>query len=457
MHHLKRGLATLAATSLVAAGLAAVTSAPAQGAEPAPVLTWEISERFDAHLSSHVLGDGAEESADGVITFPGGVASYDAGDGTTSVAYHGSVAGSFAMVGTTYYTVTIADPVVTVDEAGDGEITALVSASNAAAMGNPADSTDPTRVVVTTFEGDTATWTPAGAGLTTLSATPRWAGVLEPGSPEATALGLDGDKPVDGKSFAPEFLGALTQGVRAHFYASGASSDATKAPASFTAQVAPSVGVTTTGASYESGLDLSVAGAHFTGVTNPGDNGVYVGLAESGELPDTSSQESMSLFAAVAWVPASAMTDGTFTAALHAPTADLDPSLDYSVYTWQAHAHSNASQDTETPVSIDWTALQQRKVKATIGTSWITKPTAPTMRGKLAIRVKGSAGTPTGKVVVRLMRDGVKRTFTKPLRAGAATVTLPRLVAGRWALKIRYAGSPSYLAGTKVVWLRVTR
>lgn len=454
MHYVKRGLATLVATSLTAVGLAAVATAPARAAEPLPVLTWEISQQFDDHLSTHVLTNGAEESAEGVITFPGGVGSYDAGDGTTSVAYQGSVAGSFAMAAVTYYTVTVADPIVTVDEAGDGQITAVVSASNAAGMGAPAESTPPTRVVVTTFEG--GTWTP-GAGLQSLSATPHWAGVLAPNSTESAALGIGADKPVDGKSFNPAFLGGITSGVRAHFYASGSSSDAKKAPASFTAQVAPAVGVTTTGASYANGLDLSVAGAHFTGVTNPGDDGVYVGLAESGERPDTSSQENMALFAAVAWVPANAITDGSFVTTLNAPTAELDPSLDYSVYTWQAHAHSNTTQDTETPVTIDWSALEQQRSQATVSGTWVKKPTTTTA-GKLAIKVKGSAATPTGKVVIKLMRNGeVKKTFTKPLRQGAAAVRLSALVAGRWSLNLRYTGSPTYRSATKVVWLRVTR
>lgn len=89
MHHLKRGLATLVAASLTAVGLAAVATAPAQAAEPQPVLTWEISEWFHYHLSTHVLGDGAAESEDGVVTFPAGVSSYDAEGGTTSVAYEG--------------------------------------------------------------------------------------------------------------------------------------------------------------------------------------------------------------------------------------------------------------------------------------------------------------------------------------------------------------------------------
>lgn len=466
MHHLKRGLATLAATSLAAAGLAAVSTAPAQAAEPQPVLTWEISQRFDDHLSNHALTDGATESESGVISFPGGVGSYDPATGAMSVAYDGSVAGSFPhpFTGAFQYTITIADPIVTIDDAGDGEISALVSSWNIGGMGSEEASTPPTRVVVTTFDGGTATWTDGVDGLDSVTTTPRWAGVLPPNTEQSAALGMATDRPVDGKSFAPSFLGALTPGTRAHFYASSTTSPQdVKAPATLTAQVAPEVAspaveVTTTAASYADGLDLSVAGQHFTGETNPGDDGVYLGLAESGELPDTSSMENMALFAAVGWVPASAIVDGSFVTALNAPTAKLDPSLDYSVYTWQAHGHSNTSQDTETPVTIDWSALQKPPRKAaTISTSWVKKPTR-TAAGKLTVSVKGAYAKPTGKVVVKLVKNGAaKRTITRALKQGAVTVPLPRLTVGPWKVQVRYAGSATYLAATKVLSLRVRR
>lgn len=458
MHHLTRGLATFVVTSLTTVGLAAVATPPVQAAAPPGALLWEISQQFDDHLSVHVLGDGATEDADGVISFPGGVGSHEA-DGTTSVAYQGSVSGSFEFMGTTYYTVTVEDPIVTIDEAGDGQITAVVSASNAAGMGGSADSTTPTRVVVTTFDGDTATWAPGESGLDTVTATPHWAGVLPANSEESAALGIGADKPVDGQSFNPAFLGAITSGVRAHFYASGSGSDAKKPPATFTAQVelavpAPAVEVTTTGTSYADGLDLSVAGSHFTGVTNPGDDGVYVGLAEAGALPDTS-QMNLDLFAAAAWVPASAITDGSFVTALNAPTDELDRSLDYSVYTWQAHTHSNTGQDTETPVTIDWSALQPQRSPATVAATWAKKPTR-TAGGKVTVKVTGAGTAPTGKVVVRLVKQGaVKKTLTKTLRKGTAPVALPRLTAGPWQVRIRYLGSASYFVATKVLSFRV--
>lgn len=466
MNHLKRGLTTALATSVAAVGLTAVSAVtPAQAATPSGVLTWEVSQYFDEHLSTHVLTGGASEDDEGVITFPGGEGVYNATTGATSVAYDGSVAGSFAFAGTTYYTVTIAEPVVSIDADGNGEITAVVSADNAAAMGNPAESTFPTRVVVTTFDAVSATWT-HGASLDTLSATPDWAGVLPADSTQAASLGIAAGKPVDGQSFNPAHLAQLTKGVRALFHASGSAADAKKAPARFTAQVAPlSVDVTTTGASAKDGLTLAVTGANFRGVTNPGDDGIYVGLAQSGAMPDVSSMDNMELFAAVAYVPASAMAEGTFATELNAPTTQLDATKDYSVYTWQAHTHSNTTQDTQTPVAIDWSALTSpAKVKSAIAAKLLKKPST-TAPGKLSIKVNGAGGVkPTGRVTVTLIKGGkggkgakVAKKVTSKLRAGAATVKLPRLAAGRWKVKTTYAGSARYLSSVKTLSVKVAQ
>ncbi|WKN47681.1 HtaA domain-containing protein [Nocardioides sp. Arc9.136] len=497
-----RWVASAAATTLAASGLALVAAAaPAPAAPPAPVLTWEISQQFDDHLSSHVLGGGATETTEGVVTFPDGVGTYDPATGAGSVSYAGSVAGSFAFGGSPFYTVTIANPTVTVDADGEGTVTAKVSASNVGSGQAPAASTDPERVTVTTF--DAPAWTVAD-GLGSVTATPDWDGVL-PEGPESVALGIKAGQPVAGRSWHPAFLGQLTPGVRAHFHASGASSDAKKAPAPFTAQATPAAApvatpaleVTTTSASYADGLALSVTGtgfdpdakvqrapdgvyvgvapsggilgltdagfaaathvgraklvsgsftaalvvptakldparswsvytwsAHgnpvaddsqavekalavdwsklaqpdpgtdpgpgtgpevpasnprttasvtaasyaggvqvavsgtgFRAVTNAGDNGVYVGLAPAGGMPSTGSQTDQAAFAAAAWVMPQQMPGGAFSTTLLAPTAKLDPTRSYAVYTWQAHTHSNTSQDTQTPVTIDWSRL----------------------------------------------------------------------------------------------------
>lgn len=422
-----RASAALTVAALVTAPLALATS-PAQAADEtaAPLsLRWEISERFDNHLSTHVLEGGATEDAEGVITFPGGVGTYDATTGEASVAYEGSVAGSFVAVGATQYTVTVADPVVSVDAEGAGEISAVVSAWNTGGMGNPEASTDPTRVVVTTFDASEG-WTD-GDGVGTLAATPDWAGVLPAGSQQATDLGIGAGKPVDGQSFSPAFLGALTPGVRAHFYASGASSDTQKDPSPFVAEAAPvappTVTYETLGANPTEGLTLSVEGQGFRAVTQPGDNGVYVGLAEAGGLPPVEDREGQDAFAAVDWIMPSRITEGAFASVLNAPTAKLDPAKQYAIYTWQAHTHSNVSQDTETPVTIDWSQL--------------APPTAPTLTFTGAVAQRHATTTWVG-VTVDGVEDGAGRvTLTGVGGAQTATVEF-----GRAAFRVPAALKP---------------
>ena len=238
-----RSLSGLTAAAVATAGLLAVSSAPAHADTTAPVLKWEISQRFDDHLSTHVLSGGATEDASGVVTFKDGFGYYDPSDGSTWMSYTGSVAGSFVAAGATQYTVTLADPIVAVDDSGNGSISALVSAWNTGGMGNPPASTTPARVVVTTFTKTAWAASPGGPSLT---ATPHWAGVLPPNSAESAALGIPANQPVDGKSFAASFLGQLTPGVRAHFYASGSGSDPLKPPAPFTMEAPKSDATLTT-------------------------------------------------------------------------------------------------------------------------------------------------------------------------------------------------------------------
>ncbi|MGN0063220.1 MAG: HtaA domain-containing protein, partial [Nocardioides sp.] len=224
-----RGIAAGLAGVLVAGAATLLTSAPAQAAAAEGELRWGVSQQFVEHLyfskmgpvlpttptgavsngAGHVAGDAAT-GADDVFTFP--AATVTEAGGTTVAEYTGTVRGAFVVGGVEQYQVTISDPVVTSDASGNGSIEATVSASNIAAGPSPAASTTPTRVTVAEFAGGTST-------EGTLSATPNWSGVLAPGSQTAVDLGIsDPARPVDGKSFAPEFLGALTSGVRAHFY-----------------------------------------------------------------------------------------------------------------------------------------------------------------------------------------------------------------------------------------------
>lgn len=435
-------IAAATSVALVAAGLG-VAAAPAGAAPTAGQLAWEISQQFDDHLSTHELTDGATEAEDGVITFPGGTGTLDPATGAGTVQYDGAVTGAFVM-GVAQYQVTIADPAVTVEEDGDGQITALVSASNIASVMGPAASTDPKRVVVTTFDADGG-W--AGGSL---AATPHWTGVL-PEGPESVALGIGSGKPVEGKAFAPSFLGQLTPGVRAHFYGSGASSDPKKAPAAFTAQApeasaAPQVTATTSYA--DAAVRIAVSGTGFTAVTQPGDMGVYVGLAPAGGMPGDS-QEDMDEFADAEWVSPAQMPDGSWSVTLDPATADLRRGTDYAIYTWQAHTHSNPNQDTETPVAIDWSKL---RAPVTLSVDVTKKPTTR-KAGLVAIDL--GAGT-TGKILV-VLRKGSKTELdtSAKLRKGAATVRLPKVVKGKHVLTVRYLGTPAFQPAKKSLTFRV--
>lgn len=446
-----RALATTTALGVAAAGLAlAAPGAPAQAAATQVVdasLSWRISQQFTDHLSTRVLADGATEDAEGVLTFPNGVGEFDAESGATEIDYDGSVSGSFAMAGTTYYTVTVADPTVTIEADGTGEISAVVSASNAAAMGNPAASTEPTRVVVTTFDAGAAEWT-ASAGVASLTDTPDWAGVIDADSQVATDLGIAAGKPVDGKAFAPSFLGQLTAGLRSHFYASGSGSDVKKSPADFTISAPlaaePTVEYTATGST--SGVEFSVTGAGFDPRTNPGDDGVYVGLAPAGGLPDVSSMD-LSAFAGAAWVSAAQFADDAFSTTFHAKKKALDPRLDYALYTWQAHGHSNATQDTETPVSIDWNAVGF-PIKSTT-TVTVKAPTTKSA-GRASVAVSGKNLTPGGKVTITFKAKGkLAKVWTKKLNAaGKTAIKLPKSKKGKASVKVAYKGDAAFKAST---------
>lgn len=447
---LRRTLAGVMTTTLAASGIA-LLPAGAQAAEtaPAPTLTWKISQQFVDHLSTRTLSGGATYADGTGFTFGGGVGYTDSGNGVSRIAYQGSVKGAFVNQGTEFYSVTVADPIVSVDADGEGTVSAVVSSQNAASPQAAAASSGPARVVVTTFDATAADWTSTGR-TRSLTDTPAWAGVLPADSPAAAELGIGTGKPVDGKAFAPSFLGGVVPGVRAHFYASGAGSDVKKNPATFVATVgAPSVTASTTSATPAGGLNLSVAGTGFTQVTNPGDAGVYVGLAPSGGLPDTSSFDT-SAFAAAAWVSSIDQVTGSFTTTLNAPTAKLDPSTTYSLYTWRAHAHSTPSQDTETPVAIAFADLEQ----VTSAPSASSEVTAYGSDRTLKVTVPRVGSTaPTGTVT---LSGAVSQ--SAPLVGGTATFQLPRtLRAGASALTVAYSGDGNYRASTSTHTLSVAK
>lgn len=440
--------ATLVSTGLVSTGLGTTLASPASAATDS-TLVWKINQQFFQHLSVHTFTGGASESVTGVITFPNGTGVIDDQTGAGTVQYEGSVTGAFPG----YYAITFADPAVTVDADGNGEITAVVSNWSPESGGSESPTT-PARVVLTTFDAGTD-WADGS-----ITATPHYDGVLPAGSETATALGIGDGKPIDGASFAPELLGQLTSDVRAHFYASSTTNKPNKAPSEFTAtgetgtvttpeEPTPTVSVATSYA--DQAVTFDVDGSGFTAVTNPGDAGIYVGLAPAGGLPDVSTQEGMDAFADSEWVRPTQMADGTWSVTLDPLTEDLVEGTDYAIYTWQAHTHSNTTQDTETAVQIDWSQLETPVVEPVATKVALKVSKKPTVKkaGKLAVTVKSADAGQVTVVVKKGSKTVVKKTLSVNA-AGKATLALPKAgkKGGTFKVTATYAGTEDYQASS---------
>lgn len=425
---LRRRVGATAALTVAAASLAVVSAPPASADTPENVLKWGMSQYLNEHLTSQTFTDGASEGADGVVTFTAGVGRRDTSTGVTSVEYQGSAHYGFAMGGPELYWVTFTDPQVRIDADGDGEILADVSWMAPGPVTGTAED-----VEVTSFDATPASWSGA-----TLSATPHWTGVVVPGTAPYPA-----DRPVDGATWSPAMVTALPSSVRATFYASGSANDPKKRPAAFAATVAPTVAVTSTVSA--AGVSVDVAGSGFTAVTNPGDAGVYAGIAKSGGLPDVASMSNQSSFVASAYALPSQIVDGKFTKTLVAPAAKLVAGTSYSVYTWQAHSHSNTTQDTETPLTINWNAIATT-VKPVVTGASATYGSPSTV----VVSVPGAGGTVKVEVL------GTSRTAT--LSNGNASFEVPANVpAGSYPVSISYSGEFTHFPSSTTATLTVSK
>ena len=481
----RRLVGAVGATAAGALVAATLTVAPAaQAATPvAPSLTWNVSENFVRHLFFSYTSPGSGLTPTGTVsggatitegtagvytddyfTFPGaGVTT--AADGTVTRSYAGTVRGAFVAGGSEQYSVTIADPKVTVAPDGTGTLSATVSSTVGATTSTPAVS-----VKVVDFAGAT--------GSTLSGVTPNWANVLPAGSPEAAALGIsDPTLPLGGKSFRPEFLGALDGGIRAHFYASGtdpnSAANLRKPPGALSAN-GPTATATVTSSSYAGGVTVKVDGVGFHPTTTAGDNGVYAMLAPADMVIDYSDMSgTVAAAAAAAYVTPGQFAGGdSFSTSMNAPTSKLDPTKQYAVFTWQAHTHSNPGQDTKTPVTIDWSTLTAPPVTTTpTPTPTVTAPVATestavakVKKAKLGkkvtakVTIKGQTTVPTGKVTVTL-KKGKKTVKAKSATLdaqGKAKVKLAKLKkAGKYKVVVKYAGDDTNKAVKKVTKFKV--
>ena len=442
MTRARRAMAGTIVSGLALSGLVLATPSIASAEEaPAPTLKWKVSQQFKNNIGARVY-TGATEDTEGVITFPDGVGTHDSGNGVTSVKYSGTVDASFNFPGTTTrcYTITIANPSVEIDATGAGKIVADVSSDVPAVAQcgtTTASSTPVTRVTVTTFTAAASAWTDAAAGKS-LTATPDFVGVLPPGTEQAVALTNTQDRPYNGESFAPSFLGAIAPSTRSHFYrTAAAASQPNKFPSAFTAE-APRPTLTATQDTNDA-TKWNVAGEGFTRSTNAGDAGVYAGIAPSGGMPDVSNIGNISLFAGAAAFFGTAIdaTTGAFNGVITLDPSKLDPTKDYSVYTWRAHTHSTTSQDTETPIDIDFEAL-----KAPTSTSLASVATHS--YGNVVSLTATVTGADSGSVV---FTEGGSALGEASITDGKATLKLPSTYAvGSHTVKASFAGSSTQAA-----------
>ena len=359
------------------------------------------------------------------------------------MSYAGSVTGSvrdpFLGV-STRYAVTLADPRVEVDADGTGTLTAVVSGETPSPLSVllpvlPGPTTTPARVPVATFRVTAEDWSTTD-GVATLGTTPDWSTV--------------------GRAFPSAFLGQLTPESRDHFRAVGEDpAQDVKAPARLTATAlhvpapepepepeecqplpaAPSVEVsrlaTTSGETYR------VVGRGFRAESCPGDSGVYVGIAEGDVLPDVAERENTEQFLAVDWVSPSRIVDGGFTSTLSLP--DGAPEGTASVFTWQAHTHSNTSQDTVT-------ALPRAAAEPAPTTTTLRVLKKPRAGERGAVRVLVTADAPaSGRVALTVRQSGRVETHRATLRSGGKVkLRLDRASEGRLVAIATYEGDEDH-------------
>jgi hypothetical protein len=455
---LKRAIATVVTAALAVGGLTVVAAAPASATETDTVtggtFTWNVSDWSTTHLSTRTPSNGASVDA-GVVTWGSGTGTYNAATGASDIQYTGTARLAFqASPGNDVYQITLKDPEVIVDASGAGQIVADVDYN--VYLGQPSNKTS-TDVVVTRFQTGNSTadtWSTSGA-TATLSDIPAWAGVIPAGTSSAIT---DVELPFNGESFAEEFLLALPSSLRSHFYSSKASGQQTpnpnnqfKDPSQFTATVTvakPSIGWITT-SETNAGYVVSITGDGFRQVTLPGDSGIYVSIAPSGGRPGSEASDadkylttkyvSANLPAGPATAP---LTNGAFSTSLTAPANKIDPDVEYSIYTWQAHTASNTTQDTETPLTIDYEALERFVPTVSLSVADDSIDSSESTVATVSLSSEWEDGV-TGSVE---FFDGTTSLGTETIVAGAAELNLPNLSVGTHAITAKYSGDANHPA-----------
>ncbi|MFT4263493.1 MAG: HtaA domain-containing protein [Nocardioides sp.] len=452
---MRRRVAALAAGSLGAGALAFVAATPAaHAAEATPVsnaaLTWTFAPQAASWgitttgnvaatnpttaTPSYATGDSFTK-AEG-FSLSSGSGSFDSSTSTGEIDFTGSVTYSpFANYGSLVAdksTVTFTDFELDITSATRGALTAQVS------YHKPSGDLAATEATVANFDITSLTVDDNG-NLALQTAAPDWTDVTKDtgGNPGATSY-YD--------SWPINLVTTLRTNVESssdisvYFYRTGNTSGNTaKIPAAFSAT--GSLRTVTPSVSYGDGSGtVSVSGTYFspTDGSSSANNGIYVGVAPSGGLPDVSSQAAMANFAGANWVSNSGIVDGAFSTSFAIDRTKLDPTKSYSVYTWRAHSHSETTQDSETPLAIDFDKLKSTIAPAVSGTTSLTYGQSSV----LSITAP-AAGTVT--------ISGLGATTTVAVADGKASFTIPATLAGG-----SYTGTVAYTPAEDETWYNAT-
>lgn len=285
-------------------------------------------------------------------TFTGGVGTRDSATGAANVNFTGSIRLGNVTQGNYY--VELVNPTVSVDEAGDGDLTAEVSYK---APGQ----TDPVsagRLLIADL--------PNVPNQNAWSVTPPWAGV---GTPDAAA-------PLDGKQFAVPFVDALPVSMRNWFRASS-SAEATGTRSEYNTHktIAPvTVDFGAADATWTPTLEvlnaegitagqtrvITVKGSGFNPALQGGQvSGIYVVFGPNpAAIPNGWTDPNV--FGAAQYLTAGPASDGTFTTTLtvSGPYVDgngktWDPATTpFGVSTWAAHTRATTLWDSFASVNI---------------------------------------------------------------------------------------------------------
>ena len=439
----RRIVAATLTAALAAGGLSVIAAAaPASAAVTDTVsdatLTWGL-QNTAAGWGVTTTGDvelvGATTAADYVkataFTLTDGTGTISP-TGTGTLDFDGSVTYSpFAAYGTLTYhsTFTLADFELNVTSATRGELTADVTWQKEASA-----KTEASRVTVANFDITSLSVIDGEFALQT--AAPDFANTVPAGKYNGTFT----------DAWPTSFVDALlplasASDIPVYFYRTGTTAGNTnKTPLAFSAAATvatPVVTPTVTSETFEGGYVVSLAGDGFRPALNPGDSGVYVGIAPAGGHPGFASAD-IAKFVVADWVNAASIVNGTFTRTLTADATKLDPNVDYSIYTWQAHTHSNTTQDTETALPIDFEALERYSSSLTLAADTTV--------------VYGSDATLTATVAngtgsVEFF-EGETSVGTADVVDGVATLAVSDLAVGDHTFSAKYLGDDHYAAST---------